>query len=95
MPRAPTAAHAMLSLSEVPCYESSVMKAWLNCLESERVSAGAAIGSIASIFDVSMVGGGGHRGTRPDRSEPRGEGLLERRGIDRVPERGGLRYNGR
>ena len=61
MPRAPTAAHAMLSLSEVPCYESSVMKAWLNCLESERVSAGAAIGSIASIFDVSMVGGGGHR----------------------------------
>ena len=37
----------MLSLSEVPCCESSVTKAWLTCLESERVSAGAAIGSIA------------------------------------------------
>ncbi len=50
--QAPTAAHAMLSLSEV-C-ESSVMKVWLNCLEIARASAGAAIGSIASNFDVSM-----------------------------------------
>ena len=51
-------AHAMLSLSEVvPCYESRVIKAWLNCLESERIVAGAAIGSIASIFDVSVVNG--------------------------------------
>ena len=48
----------MLSLSEVvPCCESRVIKVWLNCLESERVLAGAAIGSIASIFDVSMVNG--------------------------------------
>ena len=52
---APTAAHAMLSLNEVLCCESSVMKAWLNCLESARTSAAAASGAIARIFDVSMV----------------------------------------
>ena len=58
---APTAAHAMLSLNEVLCCESSVMKAWLNCLESARTSAAAASGAIgiARIFDVSMVGGDG------------------------------------
>ena len=48
----------MLSLNGLPCCESSVMKAWLNCLESARVSAAAATGSIGSIFDVSMVRGG-------------------------------------
>ena len=46
----------MLSLSGLPCCKSSVMKAWMNCLESARVSAAAATGSIGSIFDVSMVG---------------------------------------
>ena len=68
--QAPTAAHAMLSLSEVPCCESSVMKAWLDCLESARMSAAAATGSIASIFDVSMVGRG--RQERPSSREKEG-----------------------
>ena len=49
----------MLSLNEVLCCESSVMEAWLNCLESARTSAAAATGAIARIFDVSMVGGDG------------------------------------
>ena len=48
----------MLSLNGLPCCESSVMKVRLNCLESAQVSAAAAIGSIGSIFDVSMVRGG-------------------------------------
>ena len=63
MPRAPTAAHAMLSLSEVPCCESSVMKAWLNCHPRERAGERRRRHwfHCASIFDVSMVGGGGHR----------------------------------
>ena len=65
---APTAAHAMLSLNEELCCKSRVMKAWLNCLESARASIAAATGAIASIFDVSMVGGAAKRG----RSEPRG-----------------------
>ena len=56
------AVHATLSLSEVPGCESSMMKAWLSCLESARMSVGAAIGSMASIFDVFMVGGGRQRG---------------------------------
>ena len=58
----PCMRHATLSLSEVPGCESSMMKAWLSCLESARMSVGAAIGSMASIFDVFMVGGGRQRG---------------------------------
>ena len=46
------------------------MKAWLHCLESTRVSVAAATGSIGSIFDVSMVGGVGHRESA-DRSQTR------------------------
>ena len=57
-------ARHMLLLNEVLCCESSVMKAWLNCLESARTSAAAATGAIARIFDVSMVGGG-----RPERAD--------------------------
>jgi hypothetical protein len=48
----------MLSLSEVPYCESAVMKTRLNCHESAQMSAAAAIGSIGSIFDVSMARGG-------------------------------------
>ena len=80
---APTAAHAMLSLNEVLCCESSVMKAWLNCLESARTSAAAATGAIARIFDVSMVGRRRRRRREADRtSEPQSRGVEdEERGV--------------
>ena len=60
----------MLSLNGLPCCESSVMKASLNCLESARVSA-AATGSIGSIFDVSM----GRRRSAAGRQRPRPVGV--------------------
>ena len=46
----------MLSLSDVPCCESGVMKTQLSCHKSARRSAAAATGSIGSIIDVSMQG---------------------------------------
>jgi hypothetical protein len=58
---------AMLSLSEVPYCESAVMKTRLNCHERARMSAAAATGSIASIFDISMARGG--RQQRPTAAE--------------------------
>ena len=51
----------MLSLSGLPCCKSSVIKACMNCLESARMNANAATGSIGSTFDVSMVGGARRR----------------------------------
>ena len=59
--------HAMLSLSEVPRYESGMMKTRLTDLESARVSAAASTGSIGSILDAFMGRGG--RPQRPTAAE--------------------------
>ena len=59
----------MLSLSGLPCCKSSVIKACMNCLESARMNANAATGSIGSIFDASMARGG--RQQRPTAAELR------------------------
>ena len=75
LPRAPTEAprHAVTqraAVLQVECDEACMI-----CLESARMSAAAVTGSIGSIFDVSMVGGGGHE--RSCRSQ---EGSIGRRG---------------
>jgi hypothetical protein len=49
------------------------MKTRLNCHERARMSAAAATGSIASIFDISMARGGRQqRPTAPSCGRPRG-----------------------
>ena len=50
---------ARLSLGDVPCCESGVMKTQVNRHDSARMSAVAAIGSIGSTVHVSIVDRGG------------------------------------